>query len=120
MPHPLEFEIREHLFSYVAGEISLQEFEDWFFPKAWESDQLNDGALLDLIYQIKLDWSEYTDGDWPEEDLRRMWRSLAEKFTISSSPIRLIYDSSNNTLFGQQFTMRSDRYAGTKFVRVYG
>lgn len=120
MPHPLEFEIREHLSSYIAGEISLREFEDWFFPKTWEVDKLDDLALLDLVYQMKLDWAEFSNGDWSEVDLRRMWRSLAERFTISSSSTRLIYDSSNSTLPEQSFIVRSDQYAGTKFVRVCG
>ena len=85
MQHPLELEIRDRLSAYLAGETSLRDFEDWFFPKTWDVDKLDDPALLDLVYQIKLDWAEFSNGDWSEKDLRDMLKSLVEKFTISSS-----------------------------------
>jgi hypothetical protein len=60
MQHSLEFEIRDRLAAYLAGETSLHDFEDWFFPKTWDVDKLDDPALLDLVYQIKLDWAEFS------------------------------------------------------------
>jgi hypothetical protein len=60
MQHPLELEIRDRLSAYLASEISLRDFEDWFFPMTWDADKLGDPALLDLVYQIKLDWAEFS------------------------------------------------------------
>lgn len=87
MQHPLEFEIRDRLSAFLADEISLHDFEDWFFPKTWDVDKLDEPELLDLVYQIKLDWAEFTDGHWSLEQLRSMLHSLVERYTVSfSSP----------------------------------
>jgi hypothetical protein len=85
MQHPLEFEIRDRLSAFLAGEISLHDFEDWFFPKTWDVDKLDEPDLLDLVYQIKLDWAEFTDGHWSLEQLRSMLHSLVERYTVSFS-----------------------------------
>jgi hypothetical protein len=86
MQHPLEFEIRDRLSAFLADEISLHDFEDWFFPKTWDVDKLDEPDLLDLVYQIKLDWAEFTDGHWSLEQLRSMLHSLVERYTVSFSP----------------------------------
>jgi hypothetical protein len=44
MQHSLELEIRDRLSAYLAGET--------------------------LVYQIKLDWAEFSNGDRSEKDLR--------------------------------------------------
>ncbi len=76
--HPLYLSIRERLAAYVAGRISLHEFEDWFFQKTWDVDKERDPALIDLVYQIKLNWAEFSNGDWTEDELRSMLRPLVE------------------------------------------
>ena len=119
MQHSLEFEIRDRLLAYLAGEISLHDFEDWFFPKTWEVDKLGDPALLDLVYEIKLDWAEFSNGDWSEKELRSMLKSLAEKITISSSPTRLIYGTSSKNLPYSSLFIRSDQSVGIKSSVVH-
>ena len=120
MQHSLEFDIRDHLLAYLAGEISLRDFEDWFFPKTWEADKSGDTALLDLVYQIKLDWAEFTNGDWSESDLRSMLKSLAERVTITSSTFRLIYGTSSKIIPYSSLSIRPDQFAGIKSAVVYG
>jgi hypothetical protein len=36
MSHSLDFDIRERLSKYLAGKISLPEFEDWFYAETWD------------------------------------------------------------------------------------
>jgi len=120
MQHSLEFEIRDHLLSYLAGEISLHDFEDWFFAKTWDIDKSGDPGLLNLVYQIKLDWAEFSNGDWSEEELRSMLKSLTERITISPPPIRLIYGTSSKNFPLLPLSIRSDRSAGIKFSVVRG
>ena len=74
--HPLYLAIREHLAAYVEGKISLHEFENWFFRKTWDVDKAGDPALIDLVYQIKLNWAEFSNGDWTEVELRDMLSPL--------------------------------------------
>lgn len=119
MQHPLELEIREHLFAYLTNEISLRDFEDWFFPKVWDVDKLDNPALLDLVYEIKLDWAEFSNGDWPEKEFRSMLRSLAEKFVISTSPTRLVYSTSSKNLHYPPLSISSGQFFDIKFSTVY-
>ncbi len=98
MQHSLEFEIRDRLIAYLANEISLHDFEDWFFPKTWDVDKMHDPALLDLVYQIKLDWAEFSNGDWTEKELRSMLRSLAQRYVMSSSQIPEMHSTSNKNI----------------------
>ena len=116
MQHPLELEIRDRLTAYLADEISLHDFEDWFFPKTWSIDKLSEPALLDLVYQIKLDWAEFTNGDWSEEELRSMLQSLVERFTITFSPIKhlVITGTTNKNLRFPLSLMRSGLSSGIK------
>lgn len=55
-------------------------------------------ALLDLVYQIELDWAEFSNGDWTEKELRSMLRSLVERYVISDFPIQTMYGTSNKNL----------------------
>ena len=118
MPHSLEFEIHERLSALLANKISLHEFEDWFFPKTWDVDKLDDPILSDLVYQIKLNWAKYSDGDLSEKEFRSILLSLAQRYTISALPIRVVYGTSNKN---QQatITMRSHLFFGIKSSVVY-
>lgn len=119
MQHPLEFEIRDRLHAYLSGEISLHDFEDWFFPKTWDVDKSDEPALLDLVYQIKLDWAEFTNGDWSEEELRSMLRSLAERFTITSSSAKLVYGTTSKNLLYSPSFIHPGPIVGIKSLTVY-
>jgi hypothetical protein len=87
--HPLYLAIRECLAAYVEGKISLHEFENWFFRKTWDVDKEGDPALIDLVYQIKLNWAEFSNGDWTEVELRDMLRPLVQSSVVvtSSNPV---------------------------------
>jgi hypothetical protein len=80
MPFPLKFAIREKLSAYSNKEISLSEFEDWFFPETWEVDQLDNFSLLNLVYGMKLRFAEFSNSDWTEDDLPHLL--LGEFFRI--------------------------------------
>jgi hypothetical protein len=69
MSHSLDIDIRERLAAYLASEISLGEFEDWFFSEIWDVDQVDDLDLLSLVYGIKLRLAEFSHGDWTEDEL---------------------------------------------------
>lgn len=93
----LEFKIREQLAAYLAGEISLSEFEDWFFSETWDIDQTSDLALTNLVYGIKLRWAEFSNGDWTESEFRSLLRSLLEKHEVITQPVQVIYGTSNKS-----------------------
>jgi hypothetical protein len=121
MQHPLEFEIRDRLSAYLAGEISLHDFEDWFFAKTWSIDALDEPALLDLVYQIKLDWAEFTEGVSSLEEFRSMLRSIVEQYTITFSPDtpKLVTGTSSKNMQLPLAIMRSGLSVDIKSSVVY-
>lgn len=120
MQHPLEFEIRDRLSAFLADEISLHDFEDWFFPKTWDVDKLDEPDLLDLVYQIKLDWAEFTDGHWSLEQLRSMLHSLVERYTVSfsSTELKLVSGTTSKILQFPLVLKQSGLSAGIKSSAV--
>ncbi len=72
MSDTLDFNIRQQLADYLAGNIALGQFEDWFFAETWNIDEADDQALANLVYDIKLRLAEFSHGDWTEAELRSM------------------------------------------------
>ncbi len=72
MSHSLNFRIHERLAEYVADQISLRVFEDWFFPETWDIDDTDNQELINLVYGIKLRLAEFSHGDWTEAELRQL------------------------------------------------
>lgn len=95
MSSSLNFKIRERLASYLAGEITLHDFEDWFFPTTWDIDREGDSALIELVYGIKLRIAEFSHGDWTEDQLHSFLRSLLEKHTIMPASVQVLFGTSN-------------------------
>jgi len=95
MLYSLDFNIHEKLAEYLAGEISLREFENWFFPETWDVDQIDNPALANLVYGIKLRIAEFSNGDWTESELHSMLRSFLEKYVITASQILVQYGTTN-------------------------
>jgi hypothetical protein len=78
MLHSLDYKIREQLADYMAGKLSLREFEDWFYPETWDIDEIENADnqtstnVANLVYGIKLRIAELSHGDWTEVELRSM------------------------------------------------
>ncbi len=68
-------EVVSALSQYLAGEISLADFQDWLAPLAWESDAL-DADAADLVDSIQLRLAEFTSGHLTEDELREELRSI--------------------------------------------
>ena len=62
MSHSLDFTIREQLAKYLAHEISLHDFKEWFFSNTWDVDRIGYSVLTDLVYGIKLNLAEFSRG----------------------------------------------------------
>jgi hypothetical protein len=64
-----EHHIRENVARYLAHQISLDDFQIWFVPRAWEVLETGAPAAA-LASQIELLLAEYTNGDRTENELR--------------------------------------------------
>jgi hypothetical protein len=63
-------EIRDQVAKLLFGEISLQEFEDWFVPATWDAHKAGDAEAENLTDEIDMSLSEYTSRQLSPEQLR--------------------------------------------------
>jgi hypothetical protein len=67
-----ERQIREAVMHYIAGGISLRQFQEWFAPHTWNIDSRAgaDDDLRRLANDVDLLLAEFSNGHWTEEELR--------------------------------------------------
>jgi len=63
-------DLENKLKDYIAGDITLSEFEGWFVPAYWNIHHRRDDDLSQIVYEIELRLAEYSNGDWSEEELK--------------------------------------------------
>jgi hypothetical protein len=68
--------IESQLSSYVAGEISLNEFEDWFAGSTWDIRNREGEAARRLAYAIELRLAEHSAGHLTESEMKHEFRQL--------------------------------------------
>jgi hypothetical protein len=83
MNSSLENELREKLINYLSGEISLKEFENWFVPASWNVNRSNNQAAINIVYEIELWLSEYSDGFRSEGELRNLLLPLVKNYHVN-------------------------------------
>lgn len=118
MTNSLEFNIHEKLAEYLTGEISLHDFEDWFFPETWDIDHVDNPTLTNLVYGIKLTLAEFSNGDWTETELRSMLRPFLEKYVMGVPQHLIQYGTSNISYRVTTSVTYSDRSADIKLLKV--
>jgi len=90
MPIPLDVQILERLAQYLAGRLSIQEFEDWFVPSSWDVRQSGTTQDADLVYRVELFLAEFSNDDWTEEELKSKFRSLTEALKPVASQVPIV------------------------------
>ena len=95
MEYSLGIEIREKLASYLAGEIPLHCFEDWFVPASWNVVKSKNQADINLVYEIELWLAEFSGGFWNEDELKNLLRPLVENYQVILAPIPDFQNGSN-------------------------
>ena len=78
----LDNDIRVKLASYLSGKISLEEFEDWFVSASWNVDKSENQVAINMVYEIELWISEYSDGFLDEDELKMLLRPIVENYII--------------------------------------
>ena len=120
MSYSLDYNIREQLAAYLASERSLREFEDWFFSETWDVDRLDNLALTNLVYGIKLRLAEFSHGDWTEKELHNLLRPFIEKYEMVVSPVQVQFGTSNTNIPAPTSVIYSGRSVGIQSLTVYG
>lgn len=80
----LDIQIREQLSRYLAHEISLDQFQDWFVSSTWSVHQTANEIAIELSDEIELRLAEFSNGDWTAEELRAQLKHLVESYKVAS------------------------------------
>lgn len=90
MPKSLdcEREVREKLIRYLQRRVPLRAFLAWFVPATWEVDESSPRPLRELVFETKLRLAEYTNGHWPEGELREKLRAIVSNYQVTFAPRR--------------------------------
>jgi hypothetical protein len=75
-----ELEIRSQLASYLAGDMTLSAFSDWFVEKTWGEETSE--SFSDLVSEIELVLAEFTSGHRSEEEVKNLLRPHVTDYTI--------------------------------------
>jgi len=65
-----EFVVRELIAAYLAGEISMEAFEDAFVEGTWDAEGRSLPSFQELVAMVELNLAEHSNGHLPEEQLR--------------------------------------------------
>lgn len=77
--------LHEWLVRLLAGEVSLQQFEEWFVPQTWNMHLDSDLDAQRLASAIELRLAEFSNEHMTEKELLRELRHLAENYSLRVS-----------------------------------
>lgn len=78
-----ENEIRSNLVKYLAGEMSLDDFEDWFAQHSWNMHKDSNQNAQRLASAIELRLAEHSSGHLSEEQLREQLRPHVVRYVVT-------------------------------------
>ncbi|HEU5323846.1 MAG TPA: hypothetical protein VFX28_23790 [Methylomirabilota bacterium] len=69
--------------TYLAGESSLDSFDEWFTEATWNIHQDGDEAAKALAYAIELRLAEHSSGHLSDSQLDEELTALLGRYTVS-------------------------------------
>lgn len=86
-----EAAIREQAVNYVAGELSLDAFDEWFAQATWNMHQDSDEAAQRLADAIELRLAEHTSApqltdEWLRNELAKVLAEYSVKVYLGIDP----------------------------------
>lgn len=78
-----EAEIREQVANYLAGESSLDSFDEWFTGKTWNIHQHGNQAAQRLAYAIELRLAEHSSGHLGDDELDKELSELLGRYAAT-------------------------------------
>ena len=98
----LDLEILEQLARYIAGDISLGAFREWFSPLAWNIDRRADAHTVRIVHDIDLALAEFDHGDWTEDEIKQQFSPLVkENISICFDETPWVQTSTSSVLGSQ-------------------
>ena|SRR5690348_4145590 len=81
------FQLREQLIRLLSGDISLDDFDNWFAGESWNIHKSSDLMAQRLAYAVELRLAEYDDGHLSEPVLLDELRSLVRNYSLLLSDV---------------------------------
>ncbi len=97
-------EIREWVAKFLADEVTLEAFEDWFVQNTWNIHKKNDSAAQRIAYAVSLRLAEYSAGDLDDNELKFELRPFASRYAVTM-------DQHSRDSFYSSFKVRSESSA---------
>lgn len=85
MQTSLDRDLSAWLARYLAREVTLRQFQEWFVPATWNLDRALDARAADLAGEIELRLDEYSSGHLDEPQLRRELAGLVGSHAAATS-----------------------------------
>ena len=84
-------EIRQYLANYLAGNVSIADFEDWIAQSTWNIHQSGDEEAQEIGYLIEAKLAEYSGHAITEDGLRKELLPMVTFYTarLPFAPARL-------------------------------
>jgi hypothetical protein len=73
-------EIRSKIADWIQGNLSLEEFEDWFSVHTWNVYQWGSEDAVALVYQVELRLSEHSCGHLPTSQMVAEFRRFVQDY----------------------------------------
>jgi hypothetical protein len=80
--HSLRDDINDRISRYLAGQIELSEFHDWFIPATWDVDA-ESAQVKRLAHRVQLFLAEFSNGDRLEDELRSGFWDILNRSSIT-------------------------------------
>ena len=74
MADSLAFDIRAWVTAFLAGELTLPQFQEWLVARTWNVEGHGAPMTTDVTYEIKLALAEHGRGDISQNELHRRLR----------------------------------------------
>jgi hypothetical protein len=81
MSDALSITIRRQLRRYLSGAMTLRQFTKWLAARLVVVEK--QATAANLAHEIYIRISEYTNGDWTEDELKRLLAPLVTTYVIS-------------------------------------
>jgi hypothetical protein len=91
MSATIENQIRQELWKYAQGKLSLDEFRAWFVSVSWNIEHSHEPQAIQLAHQIDGILAEASSADWGDADI---YEELSRPFLASPFAQNVFGDSS--------------------------
>ena len=81
-----DLEIRAHLSKFLAGSITLDEFEAWFMTETWNIEQSGSVGAANLAAEVRSALFALTTGEGSEAEFRDMARKKVREVIAIPAP----------------------------------